>query len=206
MGNKCILVVCDYAKHVSGLYVLFVHREVPQAKTGFSLFELLYGRAVRGLLDILKETWEAEKESEESVVSYILSVQEKLAGMMELVKQNSIKAKAQQKAWYDRNARERELQPGEQVLVLLPTCTSKLLVEWQGPYELLRKVGKVNYEVFMTGRRMKQQIFHINMLRKWCVPTDNAYLAQEMTKKEDDVVLRKEEEQEFKGTLQEEQV
>ena len=79
------------------LYVLFAYREVPQATTGFLPFEL-YGRAVRGPLDILKETWEAEKESEESVVSYILSVQEKLTGMMELVKENSTKAKAQQKA------------------------------------------------------------------------------------------------------------
>ena len=164
-------------------------------------------------------------------MSYILSVQEKLAGMMELVKQNVIKAKAQQKAWYDRNARKRELQPGEQVLVLLPTSTSKLLAQCQGPYEVLRKVGKVNYEVLMTGRRKKKQIFHINMLRKWYVPTDNSYLAQEVTKEGDDVVLRKEEEdqylngptigsdlseaqkeelgdllEEFKGTLQEEQV
>ena len=53
----------------------------------------VYSQAVRGPLDILKETWEAERESEESVVSYILSVQEEVAGMMELVKENSTKAK-----------------------------------------------------------------------------------------------------------------
>ena len=100
--------------------MLFAYREVPQATTGFSPFKLLYRRAVQGPLDILKETWEAEKESEESVMSYSLSVQEKLTGMMELVKENSTKAKAQQKVWYDYNARERELQPGEQVLELLP--------------------------------------------------------------------------------------
>lgn len=29
-------------------YLLFAYREVSQASTGFSLFELLYGRAVRG--------------------------------------------------------------------------------------------------------------------------------------------------------------
>ena len=34
-------------------YLLFAYREVPQASTGFSPFELLYGRAVRGPLDIL---------------------------------------------------------------------------------------------------------------------------------------------------------
>ena len=37
-------------------YVLFVYREVPQSSTGFSPFELLYGRAVRGPLDILLES------------------------------------------------------------------------------------------------------------------------------------------------------
>ena len=39
-------------------YLLFAYREVPQASTGFSPFDLLYGRDVRGPLDILKEVWE----------------------------------------------------------------------------------------------------------------------------------------------------
>ena len=34
-------------------YVLFTYREVPQCSTGFSPFELLYGRDVRGPLDVL---------------------------------------------------------------------------------------------------------------------------------------------------------
>ena len=66
-------------------YVLFAYREVPQSSTGFSPFELLYGRAVRGPIDVLRESWEGEKQSGESVVSYILSVQDKLAKMSELV-------------------------------------------------------------------------------------------------------------------------
>ena len=37
-------------------YVLFAYREVPQASTGFSPFELLYGWNVRGPLDVLRET------------------------------------------------------------------------------------------------------------------------------------------------------
>ena len=35
-------------------YLLFAYREVPQASTGFSPFELLYGRAVKGTLDIIR--------------------------------------------------------------------------------------------------------------------------------------------------------
>ena len=49
-------------------YLLFAYREVPQASTGFSQFELLYGRQVRGPLDVLKESWEASRRSGESVV------------------------------------------------------------------------------------------------------------------------------------------
>lgn len=37
------------------LFLLFAYREVPQCSTGFSPFELLYGRQVRGPLDMLKE-------------------------------------------------------------------------------------------------------------------------------------------------------
>ena len=55
-------------------YLLFAYREVPQASIGFSPFDLLYRRAVRGPLDVLKETWEATDPSSESVVSYVLSV------------------------------------------------------------------------------------------------------------------------------------
>jgi transposase InsO family protein len=39
-------------------YVLFAYREAPQESTRFSPFELLYGREIRGPLDVLKEEWE----------------------------------------------------------------------------------------------------------------------------------------------------
>jgi len=41
------------------------------------------------------------------------------------------------------------LEAGEEVLVLLPTSSNKLLAQWQGPYRVLHRVGKVNYEVYM---------------------------------------------------------
>ena len=66
---------------------------------------------MRGPLDILKESWEASKRSSESIVSYVLSIQEKLAKMLMLAQENLTKAQAQQKRWYDQNAREREFQP-----------------------------------------------------------------------------------------------
>ena len=39
-------------------------------------------------MNVLKESWEADKKSSESIVSYVLSVQEKLDKMAELVEEN----------------------------------------------------------------------------------------------------------------------
>ena len=49
-------------------YVLFAYREVPQESNGFSPFELVYGREVRGPLDVLKETWKSTQGSKEDVL------------------------------------------------------------------------------------------------------------------------------------------
>ena len=99
------------------LYLLFTYQEVPQASMGFSPFELLYGRAVNGPLDMLKNTWEAGGPGEDSVVSYILSIRDKLAKMTELVKRNLSNAQERQRKWYNHNAHTREFKPGQQVLV-----------------------------------------------------------------------------------------
>ena len=161
-------------------YVLFAYREVPQASTGFSPFELVFGRAVRGPLDVIRERWEASEKSDESVVSHVLSMREKLAKMTELVQENLSNAQEIQKRWYDRNAREREFQPDDQVLILLPTTTNKLTAQWQGPYKVIKKVGKVDYQIRLHDRRKKNRTFHANMLRKWHTPAAAGYAAEEV--------------------------
>jgi transposase InsO family protein len=53
-------------------FLLFTFREVPQESTGIAPFELLYGREVRGPLDI-KEYWEPEDAArDQNVVAYVM--------------------------------------------------------------------------------------------------------------------------------------
>ena len=150
-------------------YLLFAYREVPQASTGFSPFELLYGRAVKGPLDIIRDTWSAvgTTSKDESVITHVLTIRERLEKMRNIVKENLEEAQQVQKKAYDKRARDQTLKEGDKVLVLLPTTTNKLTAQWQGPYRVLRQVGKVTYELYMPSRRKKRNIYHINLLRKW---------------------------------------
>lgn len=149
-------------------YLLFAYREVPQASTGFSPFELLYGRQVRGPLDVLREAWEGpQTPKSHSVLMHILKMRDKMEEMTELVRDNLEQAQMHQKAWYDKAARQRHLNPGQKVLLLLPTSENKLLARWQGPYEVVRKMGPATYEIDLPGRRKPRQTFHVNLLKEW---------------------------------------
>ena len=108
--------------------------------------------------------------------------------MSELVQQNLSRAQDKQKRWYNQTARDRELHPGDQVLMLLPTSTNKLLAQWQGPYQVLQKVGKVNYTVDMHDCRKRKRIFHINMLREFHMPKvfDNCWTKEVSREGQDD--------------------
>lgn len=60
--------------------LLFVYREVPQSSLGFSPFEMLYDRAVRGLWTILKEL-RANEQLEtvlKTTYTYVLELRERL--------------------------------------------------------------------------------------------------------------------------------
>ena len=159
-------------------YVLFAYREVPNETTGFSPFELLYGRQIRGPLAILKEHWEEPENSQESVLCYLLETRERLNQCSKLARVNEREAKSKQKVYYDRKARERKLEVGQKVLVLLPSNTSKLLAQWKGPFEITDKIGDVNYMYKVRVKRNKETIFHVNMLKPWFGRQDDSQVSE----------------------------
>ena len=170
-------------------YLLFAYREVPQASTGFSPFELLYGRQVRGPLDLLREAWGNPRPTEtNSILAYVLKMRDKMEEMASLVEDNMHQAQQTQARWYDQSARQRSFTPGQQVLLLLPTTENKLLARWQGPYRITRKLGPVTYELEMPGRRKTRQVFHINLFKEWHereLPLSHQLMVQSVGEDED---------------------
>lgn len=146
-------------------YLPFAYREVPQASAGFSPFELLYGREVRGPLDVLQESW--ARSQEKSVLAFILQMRERMEQTTKLVRKNMEKTQHGQQAWYNKAAMERNFNPGQQVLRLLPKVENKLLAKWQVPYTVLRKLSATTFEIEMPERRNPKQVFHINPEKEW---------------------------------------
>lgn len=148
-------------------YLLFAVREVPQSSTGFSPFELLYGRQPRGLLDIAKETWEHESTPYRSVIEHVSQMQDRIKAVMPLVREHMQQAQQAQSRIYNRGAKLRQFSPGDRVLVLIPTVESKFLAKWQGPFTIVKKISEVNYLVHQPGKRKPEQNYHINLLKPW---------------------------------------
>ena len=145
---------------------LFALRETPSDRTGFSPFELLYGRSVRGPLSVLRDLWEDKTlpQDERTSFQYVLELRDKLEECSKIAAQNAEVSRRLYKTYFDLKSQGRSFKPGDEVLVLLPSDTSKLLVSWKGPYKILQKKGTVDYLVDLP---QGPKVFHINILKQY---------------------------------------
>ena len=157
--------------------LLFAYREVPQESTGFSPFELLYGRTVRGPMYILKELWTKEIETPEvkNSYQYVFELREKLEDTLALAKGELEKAQSKAKHYYDRRTKPSTLSEGDKVLVLLPTDNNKLLMQWKGPFVIEQTVGLNDYKIKVKG---KLKTYHANLLKKYIDRDDSKSLIE----------------------------
>ncbi|XP_045134079.1 uncharacterized protein LOC123517739 [Portunus trituberculatus] len=145
---------------------LFALREIPSDRTGFSPFELLYGRSVRGPLTVLKELWDNQdiQGEERTSFQYVLELRNKLSECAQLAAQAADVSTARYKSYFDLKSQDRKFNPGDEVLVLLPSHTSKLLVAWNGPYKVLERRGNVDY---LIDEPRGPKLYHANLLKRY---------------------------------------
>ena len=146
--------------------VLFAYREVPQASTGFSPFEMLFGRTVRGPMQIIKEVWTKEEitEEEKTNAQYVLDLKERIEETCKIAKENLLQAKKTQAKYFNKKTVKRSLLVGSKVLVLKPEKKNKLELVWQGPFEVTEKINPFDYRILEKGR---EKIYHINLLKEY---------------------------------------
>jgi len=147
-------------------YMLFAIREAPQETLGFSPFELLFGRKVRGPLKLVKEKLLNDSSDHTTTVSvYLKNLQKTLAQVRQIAKDNLIKGQAQMKLKYDKCAQQRNFKVGDKVLAYIPIPGSPLAAKYQGPYAIERKLNDTNYIIKTPDRRKMTQSIHINRLK-----------------------------------------
>jgi hypothetical protein len=153
----------DWDRYIPAL--LFSYRELPNESTGFSPFELMFGRFPRGPVMLLKDVWsgyDVKDDSGKSVYQYVFDLQNKLVDTCRLAQANAEKARQKYTYYHDKKARDRKFKVGDQVLVLLQDNTNKLLMKWLGPYRVISVRGPVDYLTAMKGQ---EKVFHANMLK-----------------------------------------
>jgi len=149
-------------------YLLLALREIPNESTKYSPAQLVFGRQLRGLLAVVRDSWvngdELRPKLKVSTVKYMETLNRSIEEALKAAGDNARQAQTKMKETYDRRSSQRALEPGELALVLLPTTANKLYAHWRGPYRVVARCENNNYELDLDGRRAK---FHVNSLRRY---------------------------------------
>lgn len=147
--------------------LLFAYRELPNESTGFSPFELMLGRQPRGPIALLASTWTDEtatdKNQDKHIYSYVFELKNILAESNEIAAENSQASSKRSKHYFDKKARQRKFKKGDEVLILLPTSSNKLIMTWKGPFKIM-ECFHPDYKINIHG---KIKVYHANMLKEY---------------------------------------
>ena len=96
-------------------------------------------------MQILRELWSVEETEEHARLTYqyVIDLRERLEKTCKLAQDNVRKLDIKQNAFYDKHARSRKFDVGDKVL-LLPSESNKVLLQWDDPYEVLEVVNMMN--------------------------------------------------------------
>jgi len=100
-----------------------------------------------------------------SVVQFVLDMRERLRSSITHAQQHAEEQKNKSKVWYDKKARSRSFEPGQEILALLPLPGNPLQAKYCGPYRILEKLGPVDYLIVTPNRRKQKRVCHVNLLK-----------------------------------------
>ncbi len=137
------------------LWMLLAIREVIQESLGFSPNELVFGHVVRGPTAVLAEGWRMSKPSE-NIADYVNGFRRRLYEARALAKKKLSKSQIKMEQHFDRKAKLREFQVGDQVLALLPLPANPFQAKFTGPYSVVKRLSNNNYLLNTPDRRKKK--------------------------------------------------
>ena len=152
-------------------YLIFAIREAPQESLGFSPFEMLYGKQLRGPLSLLTDEWLKSPGVEQTltVEKYMGKLKNILTKVREIARQNLANSQHLMKENFDikTKAKARKFEIGDLVLAYFPIVGSPLQAKFHGPYKVVRNLNNNTYVIETPDRRKSTQLIHINLLKKY---------------------------------------
>ena len=143
---------------------MFAYREIPQASTNFSPFTLMFGRKVRGPIDIVHDICSGKQSNEHFTLTYnyVNELKDNIQKMCKLAQENREEKADTYKQYADRGSRTKTFKEGDKVLLLLPMKENSMKMAFQGPYEIETVCGQNNYTI-KIGNNSKT--YHANILK-----------------------------------------
>ena len=128
LKTSCVDKPRDWDRYL--IRTLFALHEILSDRSGFSAFELLYGRQVRGPLAVLRDLWGDKTIIDENstLYQYVNELRTKFQECAKIAAENTEVSVQKYKTYFDLNSKDRQFSPGDEVLLLLPDTTNKLLV------------------------------------------------------------------------------
>lgn len=123
-------------------------------------------------MKILEELWTKEEVEAETRNEYqhMLDLrterkfQKKISETCRIDSTRGVGQKSKSERYYNRTSKLRKQDIGDRVKVLLPLKTNNMQMKWLGPFEVVYKIGELDYRVKINYGRVKT--YHINMLKK----------------------------------------
>src|SRR5207247_7711185 len=120
-------------------------------------------------LGVLRDSWDTpgvdqQQPRKADVAEYMDRLQADLLNAVSIAGLNSKAAQEVYVKYYNKPARQKSFTLGDQVLVLLPSSTNKLVSEWIGPGTIVEVVSANSYKVSLSSGAIRT--LHANKLRK----------------------------------------
>ena len=141
----------DWEKYLP--LVLYAYRCAVHSSTGYSPFQLMYGRTPSSSLFDPQTAFTAS--------DYYNHIRNKLAQLQDFVETNLSASASQQKSVYDHHTSTRQFAVGDPVWLSVPTA-GKLDPRWEGRWEITAIKSPTNVKI-TDGRRTR--VVHINRIQ-----------------------------------------
>ena len=141
-------------------------RAIPCRSTGYSPAEIVFGKNTRNILDLVYEGLANPFYSKVDIASWVQQLNEKLEIIRDAATLNNKIARQKQNA-HDRHSRStRTYKPGDLVFTRIPGCRANLQASWEGPFQIIKSVPPLNYEI-QDSNNTWTRITHINNLKSY---------------------------------------